>query len=60
MLRSYFIAFVSSEYLASSNCMDELNFARDENKKLLLGENARKFYGFCDLSVPEKIKNMVE
>lgn len=33
---SYFIAFVSPSYLASSNCMDELNFARDENKKLLL------------------------
>ncbi len=33
---SYFIAFVSPSYLASSNCMDELNFARDENKKLLI------------------------
>ena len=32
----------------------------EENKKLILGENARKFYGFADLPVPEKIKNMVE
>ena len=32
----------------------------EENKALILGENARKFYGFSDLPVPEKIKNMVE
>ena len=32
----------------------------DENKKLFLGENARKFYGFGDISVPAKVKNMVE
>lgn len=32
----------------------------EENKKLFLGENAIKFYGFKDLTVPEKIKNMVE
>jgi predicted TIM-barrel fold metal-dependent hydrolase len=31
-----------------------------ENKELLLGENARRFYGFEDLEKPEKIKNMVE
>ena len=31
-----------------------------ENKKLFLGENAVKFYGFNNLTVPEKIKNMVE
>ncbi len=32
----------------------------EENKKLFLGENARKFYGFADIPTPEKIKNMVE
>ena len=31
-----------------------------ENKKLILGENAKNFYGFADLPVPVKIKNMVE
>ncbi len=32
----------------------------DENKALFLGKNAEKFYGFKNLTVPEKIKNMVE
>ena len=32
----------------------------EENKKLFLGENAVKFYGFGNLTVPEKIKNMVD
>jgi predicted TIM-barrel fold metal-dependent hydrolase len=32
----------------------------EENKRLFLGENAVKFYGFENLTVPEKIKNMVE
>ena len=32
----------------------------EENKKLILGENARKFYNFIDLPIPQKIKNMVE
>lgn len=32
----YFIAFVSDEYLESTNCRDELSFARDKNKKRLL------------------------
>lgn len=31
-----------------------------ENKLLLLGENARKFYNFADISMPQRIKNMVE
>lgn len=35
--------------------------AIDEGAKLLfLGENARRFYAFEDLPVPEKIKNMAE
>ena len=32
----------------------------EENKKLILGDNAVKFYGFGNLPVPEKIINMVE
>lgn len=32
----YFIAFVSHHYLDSENCKDELNYARDLNKKRLL------------------------
>ena len=32
----YFIAFVSENYLASGNCKDELNYARDLDKKQLL------------------------
>ena len=36
MASSYFVALVSREYLASSNCKDELNFARDKNKPILL------------------------
>lgn len=32
----YFIAFLSEEYIASDNCMDEVNFARDLNKDRLL------------------------
>ena len=32
----YFIALITREYLASSNCKDELNYARDKNKPILL------------------------
>ena len=32
----YFIAFMSKNYLASSNCKDELNYARDLEKKRLI------------------------
>nr|WP_302111433.1 toll/interleukin-1 receptor domain-containing protein [uncultured Acetatifactor sp.] len=32
----YFIAFLSPEYLASANCLDELSFARDRKKECLL------------------------
>lgn len=33
---SYLIAFISGNYLSSRNCMDELNFARDNEKDVLL------------------------
>ena len=32
----------------------------EDNKRLFLGENAVKFYGFSELPVPQRIKNMVE
>ena len=32
----YFLAFISENYLASDNCKDELNYARDLSKKRLL------------------------
>ena len=33
---SYFIAFMSNNYLSSENCKDELKYARKKNKKSLL------------------------
>ena len=33
---SFFIAFLSENYLASDNCKDELNFARDQGKQRIL------------------------
>ena len=45
---------MSYDFLVKSNEISE------ENKRLFLGENARKFYGFTDIPTPEKIKNMVE
>ena len=33
---SFFIAFLSEHYLASDNCKDELNFARDQGKQRIL------------------------
>lgn len=32
----------------------------EENKKLILGENAKKFYAFADIPAPKKVRNMVE
>ncbi len=46
-------------YKMSLDFIEKSDKISDENKKLLLGENARKFYGFADLPVPAKIKNMV-
>ena len=33
---SYFIPLISREYLASNNCRDELNYARDKEKPMML------------------------
>ncbi len=47
-------------YKMSLDFIQKSSEISDEGKKLLLGENAKNFYGFCDLSAPEKVKNMVE
>ena len=47
-------------YKMSLDFIEKTDEISPENKALLLGENARKFYGFPDLEVPEKITNMVE
>lgn len=33
---SYFIAFISNNYIQSNNCKDEVNYARDQDKNRLL------------------------
>ena len=47
-------------YKMSCDFIEKTDKISEENKKLFLGENARNFYGFGDLSVPVKVKNMVE
>ncbi len=47
-------------YKMSLDFIEKTDKISEENKKLILGENARKFYNFIDLSIPQKIKNMVE
>ena len=47
-------------YKMSLDFVEKTADISDENKRLFLGENARKFYGFSDLTIPQKIKNIVE
>lgn len=47
-------------YKMSLDFVEKSTEFSEENKKHFLGENAVKFYGFKDLPIPEKIKNMVE
>lgn len=47
-------------YKMSLDFIEKTTEISEENKKLILGENARKFYGFKDLPVPQRVKNMVE
>ena len=47
-------------YKMSLDFIEKTSEISAENKKLILGENAVKFYGFKDLPIPEKIINMVE
>ena len=47
-------------YKMSLDFIEKTNEISEEEKRMLLGENAKNFYGFNDLEIPEKIKNMVE
>lgn len=47
-------------YKMSLDFIEKTDEISEENKKLLLGENARSFYDFADLPVPQKVRNMVE
>lgn len=47
-------------YKMSLDFIEKSSEISDDNKLLILGENAKNFYGFGDLSIPEKIRNMVE
>lgn len=47
-------------YKMSFDFIEKTNEISEEEKRLLLGGNAKSFYGFNALGIPEKIKNMVE
>ena len=47
-------------YKMSLDFIEKTTEISEENKKLILGENARSFYGFPDIPDPQKVKNMVE
>ena len=47
-------------YTQSRDFIEKSDNLTAEEKRLLLGENARKFYGFSDLPVPEKVINILE
>ena len=47
-------------YKMSLDFIEKTTEISEENKKLILGETAKSFYKFSNLSVPQKIKNMVE
>ena len=47
-------------YRMSFDFIEKSPELEETDKRLFLGENAKAFYGFPDLPVPERIKNMVE
>lgn len=47
-------------YKMSLDFIEKTDEISEENKKLLLGENARKFYGFADIPTPARVRNIVE
>ncbi len=47
-------------YKMSYDFVLKTNELTDTEKRLFLGENAKKFYGFGDLQVPKHVKNMSE
>ena len=47
-------------YKMSLDFVEKTAEISDSDKALFLGENAVKFYGFDNLAIPQKVKNMVE
>ncbi|MBQ8029798.1 MAG: amidohydrolase [Clostridia bacterium] len=47
-------------YKMSLDFIEKTTEISKENKKLILGENAKRFYNFTDIPTPKKVKNMVE
>ncbi len=47
-------------YKMSLDFIEKTTEITEKNKKLILGENARKFYKFNDIPTPERVINMVE
>lgn len=47
-------------YKMSLDFIEKTTEISEENKRLILGENAKNFYGFKNLPIPQKVKNMVE
>ena len=47
-------------YDMSKDFIENTKELSDEEKEKFLGKNAKEFYGFQELKIPEKIKNMVE
>ncbi len=47
-------------YKMSLDFIEKTDEISDNEKSLLLGENAIRFYSFKSLTVPERVKNMVE
>ncbi len=47
-------------YKMSLDFVEKTMEMSEVNKQLFLGENAKKFYGFGDLPIPCRVKNMVE
>ena len=47
-------------YKMSLDFVQKTTEISEENKKLILGENARKFYAFADIPAPKKVRNIVE
>lgn len=47
-------------YDMSKDFIEKTSVLSEEEKNRILGENAKEFYGFPELEIPEKIINMVE
>ena len=47
-------------YGMSKDFIEKSDILTEEQKKKIFGENAKRFYGFSELEIPERIINMVE